>query len=98
MKEMKDKQIKNAVCKEGLWSICRHPNYFGEWMVWNGLIMASIPSVWLISETQPPLIWMTMAAGLPYLSYGMYDFLVYQTGAVPAEYFSVQKRPDYKKY
>lgn len=39
-----------------------------------------------------------MVVGLPYLSWVMYDFLVYQTGAEPAEYFSVQKRPYYKTY
>ena len=31
----------------------RHPNYFGEWMVWNSLIITSIPSImalWQSSE------------------------------------------------
>jgi len=28
----------------------------------------------------------------------MFSTLVYDTGAEPAEYYSVQKRPDYKAY
>jgi len=28
----------------------------------------------------------------------MYKTLVYTTGAIPSEYFSLQKRPDYKEY
>ena len=28
----------------GLWAWSRHPNYFAEWMVWNALVVASIPS------------------------------------------------------
>jgi steroid 5-alpha reductase family enzyme len=28
----------------------------------------------------------------------MYNTLLYYTGAIPSEYYSVQKRPDYKEY
>jgi steroid 5-alpha reductase family enzyme len=28
----------------------------------------------------------------------MYTTLVYYTGAIPSEYYSLKKRPDYKKY
>lgn len=44
-KECKKQGLKRRVCNVGLWKYCRHPNYFGEWMVWNSLILASIPSV-----------------------------------------------------
>ena len=33
-----------------------------------------------------------------YASKRMYDTLVYKTGAVPSEYFSLKKRPAYKDY
>jgi len=32
------------------------------------------------------------------VSYGMYSCLTSYTGAVPAEYYSLQKRPAYKAY
>ena len=44
LKEMKRQNKKNMVCNIGFWKYTRHPNYFAEWMVWNGLIIASIPS------------------------------------------------------
>ena len=95
---MKKAGLKNKVCNVGLWRYSRHPNYFGEWMVWNGLIVASLPSWIHLRAVEPLLVWAVVGASLVYLSWGMYVFLVHQTGAVPAEYFSVQKRPDYKRY
>ena len=35
---------KHQVCNIGLWKYTRHPNYFAEWMVWNSLILSSLPS------------------------------------------------------
>lgn len=29
------------VCDRGLWAWCRHPNYFGEWLVWVGFLLMS---------------------------------------------------------
>lgn len=40
----------------------------------------------------------TFALGLVYVSKMMYHFLLYQTGATPSEYYSVRKRPAYRKY
>ena len=47
LNKMKKLGQKNQVCNVGLWKYSRHPNYFAEWMVWNGLIIASISS-WII--------------------------------------------------
>ena len=52
IKDCKEKNIKNAVCDVGLWRYSRHPNYFGEWMVWNSLIITSLPS--LLASWQTP--------------------------------------------
>eukprot|EP01135_Chromosphaera_perkinsii_P006916 Nk52_evm4s628 gene=Nk52_evmTU4s628 len=96
----KREKIKNAVCNVGLWNYSRHPNYFGEWMVWNSLIITSIPSLMALwesnQETQGAKI--TLSLGLVYISYAMYTCLTSYTGAKPAEYYSVQKRPDYRDY
>merc|ERR1712166_618591 len=86
IKEMfKTKQV-NKVCDVGLWSYCRHPNYFFEWMVWNGLIFASIPSLiklhYHASESKCPhcpgqMLFFTFVFGLIYASRMIYVFLVY---------------------
>ena len=98
LKAMKAQGQRNQVCDVGLWQYSRHPNYFAEWMVWNGLIIAAIPS-WLALHSQESLvIWILLGAGLLCASRMMYTTLVYYTGAVPAEFYSVQKRPKYKAY
>lgn len=87
-----------AVCDVGLWRYSRHPNYFFEWMVWNGLILAAIPSLSHLFETESLPIAALMTAGLFFVSRLMYVTLVHYTGAKPSEFFSMQKRPGYADY
>jgi steroid 5-alpha reductase family enzyme len=76
----------------------RHPNYFAEWMVWNALVIAAIPS-WLARSAQDGwVVWILLGLGLLFVSRIMYYTLVHYTGAKPAEYYSVQKRPEYRAY
>ncbi len=89
---------KNKVCDVGLWKYTRHPNYFAEWMVWNGLVIAAIPSWWALMTKESLPIWILLGLGLLFVSRIMYLSLVYLTGAVPSEYYSLQKRPDYAAY
>lgn len=98
MANMKRKGLSKQVCNVGLWRYSRHPNYFAEWMVWNALVLASIPSFFALYESLVLPQWLLLGAGLLYTSYLFYNTLVYFTGAEPAEYYSVQKRPDYKTY
>ncbi len=37
----KDPANKGQVCERGLWAWSRHPNYFGEWLVWVGFLLMS---------------------------------------------------------
>ena len=98
LKEMKRQNKKNMVCDIGLWKYTRHPNYFAEWMVWNGLIIASIPSYISLFDSEALWLWIMIGIALLYTSRIMYITLVYLTGAVPSEYYSAQKRPGYKTY
>ena len=98
LQAMKKSGEKNRVCNVGLWRYSRHPNYFAEWMVWNGLIIAAVPSLIALYEIEVLLIWILLLLGLFYASKVMYTTLVYLTGAVPSEHYSVQKRPEYKQY
>ena len=100
IKDCAAKKVKGAVCDVGLWRYSRHPNYFGEWMVWNSLIITSIPSLLAMwqDDTEHILIKIGLTYGLVSASLAMYSCLVYYTGAVPAEYYTVQRRPEYKQY
>lgn len=98
LKSMKKSGQKNQVCNVGLWKYSRHPNYFAEWMVWNGLVIAAIPSWLLLYSHEPLAIWVLLGAGLLMASRMMYATLVYLTGAVPSEYYSKLKRPGYEAY
>ena len=98
LKEMKRQNKQNMVCDVGLWKYTRHPNYFAEWMVWNGLIITSIPSYISLFDLEALWLWIMIGVALLYTSRIMYVTLVYLTGAIPSEYYSAQKRPAYKAY
>ena len=98
LKAMKKSGQRNQVCDVGLWKYSRHPNYFAEWMVWNGLIIAAVPSWIALYSQESAIIWVLLGAGLLMACRMMYSTLVYHTGAVPAEYYSLLKRPGYKAY
>ncbi len=89
---------KRGVCNMGLWRYSRHPNYFAEWMVWTGLVVAAIPSWLALSVVEPTSVWIALGVGALNASIMMYITLVYLTGATPAEYYSVRKRAEYKAY
>ena len=64
--KMKKEGKQKQVCNVGLWSFCRHPNYFAEWMVWNGVLIAAIPSLLAIDPLSINLLGnnLTTAFGL----------------------------------
>jgi steroid 5-alpha reductase family enzyme len=95
---MKAAGEKNKVCNLGLWKYSRHPNYFGEWVVWLGLVVAAIPSWMYLKEVETVPVWILIGLGLLYIVRIMYWVLNTYSGAEPAEYYSLQKRPDYAEY
>ena len=89
---------KRGVCDIGLWRYSRHPNYFSEWLVWTGLVIASVPSWLALQEFEILAIWIVLGVGAIGASVMLYITLNYLTGAIPSEYYSVQKRTEYKRY
>lgn len=92
------KENENGVCNIGLWKYSRHPNYFSEWLVWTGLVIAALPSWWALRSTEPIAVWIVLGIGTLLASIMLYITLVYLTGVKPSEYYSVRKRPGYKAY
>ncbi len=87
-----------GVCNIGLWRFSRHPNYFSEWLVWTGIVLASVPSWMALQSSEVLWVWLVLGMGALFASVMLYITLVYLTGAKPAEYYSVRKRPEYRRY
>jgi steroid 5-alpha reductase family enzyme len=98
LKSMRKQGLKNKVCNVGLWRYSRHPNYFSEWMVWNALVIASVPSWLALQNDEQLILWVLLGLSLLFVSRIMYVTLVHYTGARPAEHYSLKKRPEYKQY
>ncbi|WP_167768661.1 DUF1295 domain-containing protein [Nocardia sp. CS682] len=85
-------------CDAGLWKYSRHPNYFFQWLQWTAVVVMCLPE--LVDHFGRTNLYSAalLAFGLVGCSVSMYWCLVSYTGAIPAEYYSVQKRPDYRDY
>lgn len=79
----RDDADKPDVLDTGLWGYSRHPNYFGDSVVWDG--------AWLASAASAPGVW-TMPAPVV-MSY----LLIFATGAKRTER-RMQERPGYRDY
>ncbi len=48
---------------QGLWRLCRHPNYLGEIMLWTGIAIASVPALagWRYATLiSPVFVWLLL--------------------------------------
>merc|ERR1712087_233013 len=99
---MKKQGLRGKVCDVGFWNYTRHPNYFGEWMVWLSLTLATLPALkrYLAKEGREDdtLTRNGVALGLLSVPLMMYTCLVHWTGAIPAEFYSLKNRSEYAQY
>jgi hypothetical protein len=58
-------------------------------MVWNGLVIAALPSWFSLQNQENTMLWLLLGAGLLITSRVMYSTLVHGTGAVPSEHNSL---------
>lgn len=67
-----NKNNKNLFIKTGLWSMCRHPNYLGEILLWTGIFCLAYPYLigWkILSIISPFFVYflLTYVSGIPLL-------------------------------
>ena len=64
-----DPANRGRTCRGGLWRFSRHPNYFGEWLLWcsYALIAWGAPQWWLAPATAAFLLVLLLGVtGIPY--------------------------------
>ena len=67
---VKKRKGKNEIMETGLWKFSRHPNYFGELMMWWGIFIIIIPipnSLWFISSPLTITGLLLFVSGIPLL-------------------------------
>ncbi len=78
----KNPQNKHLLCQVGLWNLSRHPNYFGEAILWWG--------IGLISFTQEKF-WVLIGPAFIH-------FLLLKVSGIPLIEKRHEKHPDFKDY
>lgn len=84
----KQPNTKGVTCTKGLWAYSRHPNYFGQWLLWVSYAVFVTPALdtsWLLC-----LVWLAPAL--------MFHFLLNVTGVKVSEEHAIQSRKDYSAY
>ena len=81
--QQRDDSDKPDVLDSGLWALSRHPNYFGDSVVWDG--------AWLAAAASAPGAWTVWAPAV------MNYLLIVATGAQRTER-RMQARPGYRDY
>ena len=79
-----DPANKGRVMDQGLWAYTRHPNYFGEFLIWWGFFLITLST---------PNSWWTVISPLIISA-----VLLKMTGIPLTENTIVKTRPGYKEY
>jgi steroid 5-alpha reductase family enzyme len=85
---------KGRVCTSGLWSLSRHPNHFGDLLVWLGYFITSL-NMLLIPDKSVAFSAFVVSIASPLAMYWMLDTW---KGAKKIESVVLNKRPGYAEY
>ena len=78
---IKHKQNKSDIMQTGLWKYTRHPNYFGEVLVWWGIFIMVLPlqyGIWTIISPITISFLLLYVSGIPMLEAKYKDNLAFQ--------------------
>jgi steroid 5-alpha reductase family enzyme len=65
----RDPRHRGRTCRVGLWRWSRHPNYFGEWLIWVGFALIALPAPhgsWMLATPVAMYLFLTRVTGIPY--------------------------------
>lgn len=79
-----DPNQKGNVMNKGLWAYSRHPNYFGESLIWWGIFLITLATPWGLWTIISPLV--------------ITAVLLKMTGVALMEKAIVNTRPGYREY
>lgn len=87
---IKDPANKGKLMDKGLWSITRHPNYFGEATMWWGIWLAAIPAILTFGWWAVAVTWI--------LSPALITFFLLKISGVPMLEKAMQNKPGWSEY
>jgi steroid 5-alpha reductase family enzyme len=79
----RDPLNRGKIMTEGLWKYSRHPNYFGESLMWWGVFILALPTRWG---------WLTVVSPL------LITFLLLRVSGVPPLEKKYEGRADFREY
>ena len=74
LRRFKRTAARDQICDVGLWRYSRHPNYFGESVVWWGLfvVAAGVPGGWMTIVSPAIMTWLLLrVSGVTLLEQGL---------------------------
>ena len=78
---LQNSPVKGAIMTEGLWKYTRHPNYFGESMMWWGIWFIALSTTYGFFTIISPLLLtylLLYVSGIPLAEIGFKNNLAYQ--------------------
>jgi steroid 5-alpha reductase family enzyme len=89
-KFMRDPANKGRIMDKGLWHFTRHPNYYGESLMWWGLALVSSSTIWVAGNH--------FLAFVPFIGSALITFLLLKVSGVPLLEAHFAGKPEWEAY